>query len=311
MSLGRTLALFLCVLTFSMLNSGCWATLSELKKERYLRKELEKQFQSFKRSQLKKERLYSQQRRQDQARLAAVMANLRLQSNKTQDLFDKLEKQIKQGQGGVAEMLATMQRLQAKFQEFLGQFNEVQKQMGEMSKKSPEANKQFAEVLEKNKLLIQRLKELEAQIDPAKMYAAAKDAMKSKDYPKAIRLFRRFTKRFAQHDLAEKAYFRLALIYLEQGKTNAAIIELADLVKRYPQGDKAQNAYFRLGFLHYKLKKCRQGRRYFRRAMLLRGRDPKLAKEARLFYRRHRRLCKGSRSRRPSRRRRRRRRRTD
>lgn len=79
MFLRRPFALFFCVIALSVLNSGCWATLSELKKERYLRKELEKQFQEFKRTQLKKERLREEAQKRDAARLAAVMAKLRIQ----------------------------------------------------------------------------------------------------------------------------------------------------------------------------------------------------------------------------------------
>lgn len=285
-----------CVLWFGgmgLLHSGCWATWSELKKEQHLREELGRQFQAYKQEQSRQERIFQQQYKKDMAQQAGVLAQIRMQSTQVQELIDKLQKQVQQGQGGVAEMLVTLQNLQAKFQASLGQIDELQKQMREILLKKPDKDQRYTELLKKYEELLKSQQALAEQAIPARMFASARDAFKKQDYDKALALFRQFTQRFGTHDLADNAYLYIGDILRQRNQFNAAIIEYDELVKRYPQGSEVPVALFRLGFLHYKLGLCTDGRKYFRRLMILRGRAPKLAEEAQTFYREHRRLCKG------------------
>lgn len=287
--------LFLAIM--NLIHTGCWATWSELKKEQHLREELNRQFLVYKQEQNKREQLFLQQYKKDMAQQVGVLAQMRLQSTRVQELIDTLQKQVQQGQGGVAEMLVTLQNLQSKFQSSLGQIDDMQKQMREILTKKPDQDQRYTELLKKYEELLKSQQALAEQAIPAKMFASARDAFKKQDYDKASALFRQFTQRFGTHDLADNAYLYLGDILRQRKQWNAAIIEYDELVKRYPQGSEVPVALFRLGMLHYKLGLCVRGRQYFRRLMILRSRAPKLAEEAQTFYREHRRLCKAQKKR--------------
>lgn len=296
--LFRKILILLCFLATGFLYTGCWATWSELKKERHMREELSRQFQAFKRSQAKKERIFLMQRKKAFAEFASLVTKMRLQYKKTQDFVAKMQKQIQQGQSATAEMLTTTQQLQRRSQEFLGKIGQIEKQLSEIAKGNPEAAKQIAQLKKYNDELREQLKGLRDQVLPKNLFARAKSAYKERKYKQALSLFKLFTKRFGSDDLADNAYLYIGDIYRKQGQFNPAIIAYDELVKKFPRGSQAPIALFRLGMLHYKLGLCRRGRTYFRRVLIIRRRARSLASTARKFYRKYRSLCKRKRRRR-------------
>ena len=305
--LFRRIGILFSLLAVWLLNTGCWATWSELKKERHMREELARQFQAFKREQARKERIFIEQRKKAFAEFAGLVAKMRLQYKKTQDFVAKMQKQIQQGQSATAEMLTTTQTLQPRSQEFIGKIGEIQKQLTEIAKGNPEATKQIAELKKTNDELRTKLQGLMNEVLPKNLFARARKAYKERKYDQALRLFQAFTKRFGSDDLADNAYMYIGDIYRAKNKPNPAIIAYDELVTKYPRGSQAPIALFRLGMLHYKLGLCRRGRDYFRRLLVIRRRARSLVGTAQKFYRGHRRLCKRKRYRRRRRRARRRR----
>lgn len=301
----RSIGFVLVLLSWSML-SGCWATWSELKKERRLRESLEEQFRAFKRKQRKKERQRAEEQKRFLAQQAASLAQMQQMIQRFRSSFGKLQKRVKQGQGGVVEMFATLEKLQRNFQASLGQVTELQKQIKDLLQRLPERDKALKEIRKKYEDLLKNQKLLAEQAIPAKLFARGEDAMKRKDYPSALKLFKTFAQRFGSHELADNAYMFMGEIYRKQNRRFAAIAAFDDLVKKFPQGNTVPLALLRLGQLHYDMGRCREGRTYFGRLWNYRRRRPKLARIGRSYKRNWRRKCK--RSRRTRRRRRRRRR---
>lgn len=298
----------LCVL--ALCQSGCWATLSELKRERRLRESLEEQFRAFKREVRKKERDRAAKQDKLLAQQSALVAKMRIDMQRMKSSFTQLEKRVKQGQGGVVEMFATLEKLQRSFQASLGQVSELQKQIKDILQKMPQSNQTITELRKKYEDLLKNQRLLAEQAIPAKLFARAEDAQKRKEYDKALKLFKTFVSRFGSHELADNAYLHIGDIHRINKRLVPAISAYDDLIRKYPRGGAVPVALLRLGQLHYKTKQCRAGRNYFRKlGYNYRRRAPKLASLARRLYRDWRSQCSGSRKRSRRRRRKRRRRR--
>lgn len=290
----NTRFLLLLLLTLPFL-SGCWATWGELKKERLLREELATQFRNYKRKQRSRDKKLLAQIDQERARQKAYTAQLRAENVKIKKELARLDKLVKQGQGGVIEVFATIQQLQKRFTSSISQVENLQKQIQEMLQKQPEQQKLYQELQKRYEALLKNQKALAEQAIPARLFSRAKKAFKDKKNDEALKGFRTFTRRFGTHPLADNAYIYIGDILRAKGNENEAILSYSKVLKDYPHGGEAPVALFRLGSLHYKQGHCRQGRGYFRKLRRYRRHAPSLAREARNFIRNWRSLCKRSR----------------
>ena len=272
--------------------SGCWATMSELRKERRLREALEEQFRSFKKEIRAERAKNDEKQKQMDKKFQAFFARALAESARLKKLLARLKKQVKQGQGGVAEMFTTLQSLQSNFQRTLGQIGELQKQIKEMVKKRPDEDKRYQELQKRYEELLRNQKALAEQAIPAKLFARARQQMRDKKYAEALKGFKLFIRRFGKHPLADNAYRYIGKIHEDKGQMSLAISSYSSILSEYPRESSVPIALFRLGIIHYKKGLCRRGRKYFSKLTRYRRREPTLAREARNYYRRWKRACK-------------------
>ncbi len=273
-------------------SAGCLVTKTEFQREKKLRRYLVKQFLAFKESTEKK--LRSQEERIKKLELALQRGLARI-STKQSEIVAKireLRKKVRQGEGGIIEMFTTLQKLQVKFQESLGQISQLQEQIRDLLQKFPQYEKQFEEIRQKYEELLKNQKLLAEQAIPAKLFARARDAYKSKNYGDAIKYFKQFLGRFPAHPLADNALLYLGDIYRKKGNVSEAILSYSEILKKYPSGSEAPYALFHLGILHYQQGLCSEGRNFFKKLRFYRGRAPKLAKKAATLYRYWKKYCK-------------------
>lgn len=284
--------LSLLLLLCGFFTSGCFATYSELQKERKLREALEDDLKIFKKEQRafrdKIEAVHAQER----SKMAAEIARLQAENAKTLRTLEKLDGQVKTGQGGVAEMFTTLQALQTNFQKSLGQVEELQQQIRDMLQKQPDQDKRYEEVQKKYEELLKNQKSLAEQAIPAKLFARGRDAYKAEKYDEAMEVFKTFAQQFGSHPLADNAWLYIGDIHRKRDAINDAILAYTKIIQTYPNESEAPNALFRLGLLHYKRGLCRQGKKYFQQLMRFRRQEAKLAAEAEKFFRGSAKLCK-------------------
>ncbi|HAA58016.1 MAG TPA: hypothetical protein DCE42_24840, partial [Myxococcales bacterium] len=225
----RWLCVFLC---FPML-SGCWATWSELKKERLLREELEKQFRAFKREQRKERDKQKQIIKEKVLKQAALLSQMHAQQVQLKRKITKLSTTVKRGQGGVVEVFATLQALQKKFESSIGKVTELQKQMTDLVNKQPDIMKSFQELQKRYEVLLTNQKALAEQAIPARLFSRAKDIYKAKKYDEAFKLFKTFTQRFAKHPLTDNALVYIGEIHIRKKQYNQAIGSFSDILEKH------------------------------------------------------------------------------
>lgn len=85
-------------------------------------------------------------------------------------------------------------------------------------------------------------------------YDEAMEAMKQKQYEKAIRLFRGFIRKYPGNDLSDNAQYWVGESYYAQKKYEEAIIEFEEVVQQYPKGDKVPAALLKEGLAFHELK---------------------------------------------------------
>ncbi|MCA9061982.1 MAG: tetratricopeptide repeat protein, partial [Planctomycetaceae bacterium] len=192
----------------------------------------------------------------------------------------------------VAEMFTTMQKLQENFQKSLGQVEELQQVIKDVMQKQPEQEKKYQEIQKRYEELLRNQKLLSEQAIPAKLFARARDAYKAEKFDEAMKDFKKFTQNFGSHPLADNAYLYIGDIHRKRKELSPALLAYSTIIKKYPNESEVPRALFRLGLLSYQNGQCSAGRRYFLQLSRYRRQAPKLAKDARQFYRRSSRFCK-------------------
>jgi tol-pal system protein YbgF len=86
-----------------------------------------------------------------------------------------------------------------------------------------------------------------------KKYNEAIQAVKEKQYEKAIRLFRGFIKSYPGHNLNDNAQYWIGESYYAQKKYEEAIIEFEEVIQQYPKGDKVPAALLKEGLAFHEL----------------------------------------------------------
>ncbi|MEK6777418.1 MAG: tol-pal system protein YbgF [bacterium] len=96
-------------------------------------------------------------------------------------------------------------------------------------------------------------------------YNEAMDAMKQKQYDKAIRLFRSFIKKYPGSDLNDNAQYWIGESYFAQKKYEEAIIEFEEVITQYPKGEKVPAALLKEGLSFQELKDTNMARQLLKK----------------------------------------------
>ena len=228
--------------------------------------------------------------------MAAARKSWASRLTRLQEQQARLRKDLRNNQGGVAEMGETLGALQRKFQQTIGKIEELQHQLGQMLQKHPELRKMYTELHARYEALLRDQKALADQVVPARLYGAARKLAQEKKWKGARKRFVSFVRRFPAHPLVDNAYMAIGECWEREGNIAAAVLAYGQVARKHSTGRQAPKALFRLGLLHYKLGSCVVGRNYLRRLYRrYRRREPKLARQARKLARRRRSLCRSSR----------------
>ncbi len=101
---------------------------------------------------------------------------------------------------------------------------------------------------------VEKVKKEPALPEDQKKYNEAMQAMKLKQYEKAIRLFRKFIKTFPGNELNDNAQYWIGESYYAQKKYEEAIIEFEEVIQQYPKGDKVPASLLKEGLAFHALK---------------------------------------------------------
>ena len=99
-----------------------------------------------------------------------------------------------------------------------------------------------------------KVKKEPALPEDQRKYNEAMQAMKLKQYEKAIRLFRKFIKTFPGNELSDNAQYWIGESYYAQKKYEEAIIEFEEVIQQYPKGDKVPASLLKEGLAFHALK---------------------------------------------------------
>jgi tol-pal system protein YbgF len=99
-----------------------------------------------------------------------------------------------------------------------------------------------------------KVKKEPALPEDQKKYNEAMQAMKLKQYEKAIRSFRKFIKTFPGNELNDNAQYWIGESYYAQKKYEEAIIEFEEVIQQYPKGDKVPASLLKEGLAFHALK---------------------------------------------------------
>lgn len=103
---------------------------------------------------------------------------------------------------------------------------------------------------------------------PEYLYNQAFSALKSKDYTKAISLFRTLVSRFPAHNLADNSIYWTGEIFYTQNEYSEAIKTFQGLIEKYPEGGKVADALLKIGFSYYAIKDKDNAVRYLKQVVV-------------------------------------------
>ncbi len=85
---------------------------------------------------------------------------------------------------------------------------------------------------------------------PEDAYRRAQEMLKAGKHPEAMAAFRDFVRQHASHDLADNAQYWLAEVHYHQKDYPSAVREFRRVVEKYPQGNKVPDALLKVGFCY-------------------------------------------------------------
>ncbi len=84
-----------------------------------------------------------------------------------------------------------------------------------------------------------------------RLYGEAKDAMASKDWPKAIKYFEKLEARFPYGRYAQQAQLEIAYVHFKDGERASALAAADRFIKLYPNHPNVDYAYFLKGLINF------------------------------------------------------------
>jgi tol-pal system protein YbgF len=96
---------------------------------------------------------------------------------------------------------------------------------------------------------------------PAELYQRAREALQGGRHQEAMAGFREFLRLYPGHDFADNAQYWLAESHYDQKDYPTALREFRRVVDRYPQGNKVPDALLKLAYCHLALGSTEVGRR--------------------------------------------------
>jgi tol-pal system protein YbgF len=92
------------------------------------------------------------------------------------------------------------------------------------------------------------------------LYKKALDALRAGHHAEAAAGFREFLRLYASHDFADNAQYWLGETFYDQKDYPAAVREFRRVIEKYPQGNKVPDALLKLGFCHLAIGSEQTGR---------------------------------------------------
>jgi tol-pal system protein YbgF len=99
-----------------------------------------------------------------------------------------------------------------------------------------------------------------AASEPAELYRRSLEALRGGRHEEAAAGFREFLKLHGNHDYADNAQYWLAECYYDQKDYPTAVREFRRVLEKYPQGNKVPDALLKVGFCHLALGSTEVGR---------------------------------------------------
>jgi tol-pal system protein YbgF len=90
-------------------------------------------------------------------------------------------------------------------------------------------------------------------VDPGELYHRALEALRAGKHAEAVTGFREFLKLHANHDFADNAQYWLGECFYDQKDYPTAVREFRRVLEKYPQGNKVPDALLKVGFCHLAL----------------------------------------------------------
>jgi outer membrane protein assembly factor BamD len=110
-----------------------------------------------------------------------------------------------------------------------------------------------------------------------RLYGEAKDAMASKEWPKAIKYFEKLEARFPYGRFAQQAQLEVAYCHFKEGERASAVAAADRFIKLYPNHPNVDYAHYLKGLINFNEL---QGFLAFLTSPDMTDRDPKAAREA-------------------------------
>jgi tol-pal system protein YbgF len=92
------------------------------------------------------------------------------------------------------------------------------------------------------------------------LYKRSLDSLRAGHHAEAAAGFREFLRLYASHDFADNAQYWLGETYYDQKDYPAAVREFRRVIEKYPQGNKVPDALLKLGFCHLAIGSQQAGR---------------------------------------------------
>ena len=99
-----------------------------------------------------------------------------------------------------------------------------------------------------------------APAQPPALYKRALESLRAGHHAEATAGFREFLRLYPGHDFADNAQYWLGETYYDQKDYPAAVREFRRVIERYPQGNKVPDALLKLGFCHLAIGSNQAGR---------------------------------------------------
>ncbi len=99
---------------------------------------------------------------------------------------------------------------------------------------------------------------------PEFIYNQGFSALKSKNYAKAISMFKTIVSKHPAHNLADNAVYWTGEIYYTQNDYPEAIRTFKRLVETYPEGGKVADALLKVGYSYYSMKDTENATKYLK-----------------------------------------------